>query len=184
MQIGGISFAIFCNYHNTERELFHIITISTDFIELILLACLVLYNRHLRNISLQRLELSQRFQVLENIRSLRAVFGLVFIGAVYNLFLSGAIVIARHLEYAMKYVSAIFFLGPIGFLFFQFVVAYNVNPNFRRRFKCFFDVIFGKNVLHHPHHENVTQIKNAFGKIIIVQDTITDHFDKLKKQWN
>ena len=126
--------------------------------------------------------------------------GVVFIGAVYNLILSSIIVLANHFQYALKYVTAIFFLvlylpafwtsevnknlyfqGPIGFLFFQFAVAYYVNPNFSKKMQFAIHIFCGKH--QEEPDEPGAPVKNVFGKVIVLQDNITDHFNSLKRQW-
>lgn len=135
--------------------------------------------------SLLRLQLSQRFQIIENIRSLRAVYGMVTVGAVFNLCISALEFTCYQLDVEDKYMKMLFYIAPVGFSTAEVLIAKRVNEHFRKRMnKIAFKLkssFLGKTV------DSILQvpgdIKNVFGNKIIVEDTINTRFEELQKQW-
>ncbi|KAE9554202.1 hypothetical protein FO519_002566 [Halicephalobus sp. NKZ332] len=183
--VGGCAAAIFWGLKSFPIQYFWLVTVLVDFTAVILISKLSKYNSELHSVSLVRLQLSERFQIIENIKSLKAVSGVVAVGAIFNLTISLLEFTCYQIGVDEKFMKILFYIAPVGFATIEVITARIFNENFRKStrkiFSKFKASFLGKTV------DSIFQvpgdIKNVFGKNIVVEETMNKRFEQLQKQW-
>ncbi|KAI1727064.1 sre G protein-coupled chemoreceptor domain-containing protein [Ditylenchus destructor] len=149
------------------------------------LIALYLTNNSLHHIDFYSdIELSQRFQVTENIRAIYVLMPLIFVGVLFSF--SGAIagVIQTFISS-----SSVQLRRPINHLMmnlyitFAFIIVLRQDQSMRKRF---FDLV----IPWRTRHDQLTavvepaRVRNAFGHKIVNQYTTESHFKTLNWMWN